>query len=66
MADHFDVAANRRYAAGKAAGLNGREAVQIPAGEYEIRKWVRPEEDECFHNEDGPRAGDYQGESPVD
>ena len=67
MADHFDAAARKQYAAGKAAGLSSREIAQIPAGEYPMVKWNRKDmEDECFHDPDGPRAGHYQGECPVD
>ena len=65
MADHFGRAAARNYAAGKAAGLSSREIAQIPAGEFPVQ--IRPlEEDDCFHNPDGPRAGYDQGENPVD
>jgi len=66
MADHFDKAANRNYAAGKAAGLSYQEIVrEIRANEVPVP--IHPiVEDECFHNTDGPRAGYDQGENPVD
>ena len=67
MADGIEANAARAYAAGKAAGLTSHEISQIPAGEYPMVKWNRKDmEDECFHDPDSPRAGNHQGENPVD
>ena len=66
MADHFDKAANRNYAAGKASGLRPREiSREIRAGEVPVPVHP-PVEDDAFYSSDAPRPGDCQGENPVD